>query len=214
MLEERDSTTGTGERSENRGQVLALLPLALLEAVREHDRPLEILEDEDLATSLPRRLGLTGVVSSQIQRYEHAAGSGGRVPAVEVTGLMQLVLRRPDAESIVRETGRRITRLRIAKDVPTSARMLRRWDRLVFIPMRRAARKLLRGLTGDVAATVMRPLVVRMSHAPLAAAGLHSCGVYTGALDELVRLYSSHEHTVTHVKCTARGDSHCEWAVE
>jgi hypothetical protein len=214
MLEERDSTTSAGDVSGNRGQVLALLPLSLLEAVREHDRPLEILEDEDLTVSLPRRLGLTGVVSSQIQRYEQATGAGARVPAVEVMGLMQLVLRRPDAESIVRETGRRITRHRIGRDVPASARVLRRWDRLVFIPLRRAARKLLRGLVGDVKATVTRPLVVRMSHAPLGNAGLHSCSVYTGALDELVRLYSSQEHTVTHAKCTARGDSLCEWTVE
>jgi hypothetical protein len=212
MLEDRDSTTGAGDRAENRGHVLALLPLSLLEAVREHDRPLEILEDEDLTTSLPRRLGLTGVVSSQIQRYELAAG--GRVAVAEVTGLMQLVLRRPDAESIVRETGRRITRRRIGDDVPASARMLRRWDRLVFIPMRRAARRLLRGLVGDVKATVTRPLVVRMSHAPLGDAGFHSCGVYTGALEELVRLYSANEHTVTHAQCTARGDGLCEWSVE
>jgi len=212
MLEDRDATTGAGDRPENRGHVLALLPLSLLEAVREHDRPLEILEDEDLTTSLPRRLGLTGVVSSQIQRYQQAAG--GRVAVAEVTGLMQLVLRRPDAESIVRETGRRITRRRIGDDVPATARMLRRWDRLVFIPMRSAARRLLRGLVGDVKATVTRPLVVRMSHAPLADAGLHSCAVYTGALDELVRLYSANQHTVSHVKCTARGDTLCEWTVD
>jgi hypothetical protein len=214
MLEERGSTPSDEEVQENRGQVLALLPLALLEAVREHDRPLELLENEDLTVSLPRRLGLTGVVSSQIHRYEQAAGSGGRVPAIDVASLMQLVLRRPDAESIVLETGRRITRHRLGADVPASARVLRRWDRLVFIPLRRAARRLLRGLVGDVKTTVTRPLTVRMGRAPLGNAGIYSCGVYTGALDELVRLYSSQRHTVKHVQCTARGDALCEWTVE
>jgi hypothetical protein len=214
MQEERDSTAGAGGSTENGGQVLALLPLSLLEAVREHDRPSEFLEDEDMTTSLPRRLGLTDVVFSQIQRYEQAAGSGGRVPAAEVTGLMHLVLRRPDAESIVLETGRRVTRRRIGDDVPAIVRLLRRWDRLLFVPLRGAVRKLLRGLVGDVKATVTRPLVVRMPRAPLGNAGLHSCSVYTGALDELVRLYSARPHTVTHVRCTTRGDTVCEWSVE
>jgi len=48
--------------------VAPLLPLVLLESVRAHDRPREVLEDEDLAASLPRRLGLTGVVETQIPR--------------------------------------------------------------------------------------------------------------------------------------------------
>ena len=199
---------------ENRGQVLALLPLSLLEAVREQDRPVEILEAEDLTVSLPRRLGLTGVVSSQIHRYEQAAASGGRVPASEVAGLMQLVLRRPDAESIVKETGRRVARRRLGPGPSSAARLFRRWDRLVFIPMRQAARKLLRGLTGDVRATISGPLIVRMNRSPLGAAGDHSCALYTGALDELVRIYSSRPHVVKHAQCTTRGDAHCEWTVE
>ena len=60
--------------------VLAALPLALLQSTRSHDRPGEVLEDEDLSASLPRRLGLSGVIESQIQRYETAARSGKRVP--------------------------------------------------------------------------------------------------------------------------------------
>lgn len=205
----------TGPDRENRGQVLALLPLSLLEAVRESDRPVEILEDEDVTTSLPRRLGLTGVVSSQIQRYQQAAGSGGRVSASEVAGLMQLVLRRPDADSIVKETGRRIARRRLGTEAPPAARLLRRWDRLIFIPMRRAAKRLLRGLVGDVTTTVSgRPLVVRMTRSPLGAAGENACGLYTGALDELVRMYAGKPHVVKHAQCTARGDAQCEWVVE
>jgi predicted hydrocarbon binding protein len=53
-----------------------------------------------------------------------------------------------------------------------------------------------------------------MNRAPLGAAGDHACGIYTGALDELVRMYSNRPHTVTHAMCTVRGDAHCEWIVE
>lgn len=212
MLESAGSTKSTTAVPENRGQVLALLPLALLESVREQDRPVEVLEDE---VSPPRRLGLSGVVSSQIQRYRQAAGSNGRVSAAEVAGLMQLVLRRPDADSIVKETGRLVTRRRLGPEASAAARLLRRWDRAVFIPMRRAARRLLRGLVGDVQATVTgRPMVVRMNRSPLGAAGENACDLYTGALDELVRMYSGKPHVVKHPHCTARGDAHCEWTVD
>lgn len=199
---------------ENRGKVLALLPLALLETVREQDRPGEMLEDEDVSVSLPRRLGLSGVIHTQIRRYEQA-GSNGRVPAAEVTGLLQLVLRRPDAGEIVLDTGRRIARRQLGDSVPTSVRMFRRWDRLVFIPMRRAARRMLRGLVGDARTTITgRPLKVHMNRSPLGAAGEGACGIYTGALDELVHMYSERPHVVSHTRCTTRGDAHCEWTVE
>src|SRR5690606_9092655 len=64
------ASRSTTERSA--APVDPLLPLALLEAVRTRDKPREVLEDEDLAASLPRRLGLTSVVESQIRRYEEA----------------------------------------------------------------------------------------------------------------------------------------------
>ena len=79
------------------GYVVPVLPLALLEAVRAHDRPDEVLEDENLAVSLPRRLGLSDVVLTQIQRYEADVQSGRRVPLPELIDLLRLVLRRPDA---------------------------------------------------------------------------------------------------------------------
>src|SRR5690606_24631288 len=66
-----------------RATVTPALPLALLEAMRVHDRPREVLEDEDLTISLPRRLGLTGVIESQIHRYEEARRRKQAVPADE-----------------------------------------------------------------------------------------------------------------------------------
>jgi hypothetical protein len=82
--------------------------LFLLEAVHAHDRPDEILEDEDLTVSLPRRLGLTGVIDTQKRRYESAVKSRKKVSLDEFASLVRLVLKRPDAEAILRDTGHRM----------------------------------------------------------------------------------------------------------
>src|SRR6476660_8849379 len=87
--------------------VPASLPLSLLEAVRAHDRPAEVLEDENLTVSLPRRFGLTDVVDTQIRQFEAAQRAGRNVRLDEVVNLMRLVLRRPDAGLIMEDTGRR-----------------------------------------------------------------------------------------------------------
>ena len=86
------------------------LPLAVLESVRDHDRPSEVLEEEDLTASLPRRLGLTGVVESQIHRYRVARKRRERIPGDDVADLLRLVLRRPDATAILDEAGRELAR--------------------------------------------------------------------------------------------------------
>jgi hypothetical protein len=191
------------------------MPLALLEAVRDQDRPVEILEAEDLSASLPRRLGLSGVVTSQIQRYEAAVASGTRVPVGDLISLLQLVLRRPDGATIVREMGRRVTRQRIGDRIPVTARIVRRSSTLVFGPIRRRAKRLLRGMIGSGRLEMAgKPLTVRITPAFTAEIGSGACGLYTGALEELVRIYSGKERRVVHSSCTALGDAHCEWSVE
>ena len=47
--------------------------LRLLEVVREHDLPAELLAQEDPAQTIPRRLGLSDAVERQIRSYEHDA---------------------------------------------------------------------------------------------------------------------------------------------
>lgn len=195
------------------GRVWPELPLALLEAVRDQDRPVEILEAEDLSASLPRRLGLSGVVTSQIQRYEAAVASSTRVPVADLVSLLQLVLRRPDGATIVRETGRRVIRQRIGSGVPLSARLLRRSSTLVFAPVRRRARRLLRGMVGSARIDIGGRLLVRITPAFTAGVGVGACGLFTGALEELVRVYAGKERSVSHTSCVAHGEAVCEWTV-
>ena len=197
------------------GAVAAGLPLALLESVRAHDRPDEILEDEDLTISLPRRLGLKGVVLSQIQRYEEAHAANRVVPFADVLNLLHLVLRRPDAEAILREAGQRVARFRYERLSRMRTRMLHMLPgSLSFVPVRRAARGLMRRVVGDAQVRITgKPLVVTVRDS--AAARLHptACTLYTGALEELILLYSGKPRQVVHARCTGRGDDVCEWSV-
>jgi hypothetical protein len=194
--------------------VAPALPLALLEAVRSHDRPGEVLEDEDLVLSMPRRLGLTPVIYTQIRKYETAFAANKRVPLAEVADLMRLVLRRPDAPAIMDETGRRVTRLQLDRRFSPVRKLRRVMPRaIIFASARRAARRLLYAIAGGGAVRITgKPLSVRMRGAPTGQMDSSACQLYTGALEELIELYTGSAQPVTHVSCEARGEATCEWA--
>jgi hypothetical protein len=196
------------------GSVTAAFPIALLEAMRAHDRPGEILEDEDLTVSLPRRLGLTGVVETQIQRYEAAQRGGRAVRLDELVGLLRLVLRRPDAEPILRETGQRIARWQFRNTPELWQRLLHRGPaRLALRSSRRAALRALRALQAGTGIEAARPFTVRVHDAMTARLSdeADACITITGMLEELLLLYTGDARRVTHSHCLARGDTHCEW---
>ena len=192
-----------------------LLPLALLESLKAHDRPSEILEDEDLTTSLPRRLGLTGVVETQIIRYEEARRRRRTVTFQEFHNLLKLVLRRPDAEAILNEAGQRIARRTFAQ-MPAPMRTLLGVApaRLRFAIARRAATRALRRIAHPARVeTAGKPFVVRVSDAPLTSIeppGL-CCAIYSGLLQEALSLYGGRSVVMTHSRCSAQGEKWCEW---
>jgi hypothetical protein len=196
------------------GVVVPTLPLALLESVRAHDRPAEVLEDEDLTVSLPRRFGLSDVVLAQIQRYETARTAGRRVPVQEVVDLLKLVLRRPDATAVLREAGRTVARWRYGHVFWVRGRV---WRLLpgaaVFVKVRRATRRLLRGLVGAGRVSVRRPLTVAIASPPTAGLDGVACGLYAGAIEEVLRLFAGRARTLVHGRCAARGDAACEWSL-
>ena len=53
----------------SRRRVQAIVALRLLEVMRDQDLPVEVLEEEDPAVTMPRRLGLSEVVERQIRSY-------------------------------------------------------------------------------------------------------------------------------------------------
>lgn len=198
------------------GNVTAAFPLALLESVRSHDRPGEILEDEDLTISLPRRLGLTGVVETQIFRYEAAQKAGRAVRLDEVMSLVRLVMRRPDSEPILRETGQRMARWYFRNAPELWTRVLHRGPaRLGLRSARRAATRALRGLQAGDRIGATKPFTVQITNgktARLAESGA-GCTIVTGLVEEQLLLSTGKPRRVRHTCCLARGDELCEWTL-
>ena len=197
------------------GHVLPAFPLALLERVRAHDRPGEVLEDEDLMRSMPRRLGLTGIVFDQMRRYEAAERGGKAVPYAEVISLIQLVLRRPDAGAILWETGQVMARRRLERTPRGLIRAIRILPGSGLGSAARVGRRLLRTLSGGGRVEAdARPFRVRFSDCPLATLDSlgTGCSLYTGVLETVARAYSGREVKIVHDHCRARGDAACEWS--
>lgn len=202
----------------NDGAVLAALPLALLQSTRAHDRPGEVLEDEDLSVSLPRRLGLSGVIESQIRQYETAARGGKRVSADEFNNLLKLVLRRPDAETILRETGARVAQRQFERAWPTVLKLLRVLPRAAtYAAIRRAARRLLRNISGIPAATVSgKPMHARINQPQITLLDPPgtACALYGSAFEEIATLYLGRKANVAQTHCATNGGGYCEWRLE
>jgi hypothetical protein len=198
------------------GSVTAAFPLALLESVRSHDHPGEVLEDEDLSVSLPRRLGLTGVVGTQIMRYEGAQKAGRPVQLNEVVSLIRLVMRRPDAEPILRETGERYARWRLRNRPAAWSALLHRAPNLLGLrAARRAALHALRSIHAGEAVNTGKPfsILVRESLTHQIEADGAACLLFTGLIEEVLLLSTGIAHRVGHTECVANGALVCEWSL-
>ena len=198
-------------------EVAAFLPLALLHSVRAHDRPEEVLEDENLTLSLPRRLGLSDVIHTQIRRYEEARRKGKPVPARELVDLIRLVIRRPDAEEILEEAGRGVVTLHLAGLGERRARVARVMPRAVARAafLRRArllARRTAAGATPHVAKAPPRITLGNSITAEVDPGGV-ACSLYTSVFATLATRYLKGTPRVEHTRCEARGDETCEWTV-
>ena len=196
------------------GHVLPAFPLALLERMRAHDHPGEVMEEEDLQLSMPRRLGLTGVVFTQMRRYEDAHRGGRAVPYAEVVSLIQLVLRRPDASAILWETGELMAQRRIQRVPRGFIRMTQILPGAGNGSAARVTRRLLRSLSGGGTITMTkRPFTVVFSDCPVATLDEigTACALYTGAIETVLRSYTGRDVRVVHTTCRAHGHPACEW---
>jgi hypothetical protein len=197
---------------QNGRRVHARVALLLLEALRDHDRPVEVLDDENVTETLPRRFGLSSVVRSQISRYEWEAKRGRRIPESEVTDLIRLVTRRPDADDVFQGVGRSLIG---AERRPVWRRFLRpRWT-LRFA--RRRTQKRLRALFGG-------PLV-KSAGPSFRLEGVHrvllegdpeggACALITGFSQSVLESYGQTDARVTHPECQGRGQPRCLWTIE
>ena len=85
--------------------VHSIVPLAVLEAVRNLDTPVEDGLTEFADELLSKRLGLSDTVTLQLAQYEALVRRDARVERAHVEALLRLVGRRPDAELVFADAG-------------------------------------------------------------------------------------------------------------
>jgi hypothetical protein len=193
--------------------VPALVPLSLLEAIRNLDTPLDDGLQELSQEVVAKRLGLSTTVAAQIERYQEDAARGARVARDEALGVFRLVGRRPDAGLAFADAGRRAAR-HAARAARTSAALVKvspaGLSRTVAL---RAARSVcraqfdadLRAAGAAIEVKVPEPLSIEAW--PDGAA----CGFFGSLFAELLRVIGGYEGAMTHERCRARGDLACAW---
>lgn len=192
----------------------SILPLAVLEAMRNLDSPTDEEAAEYVDELLKKRLGLSDTVAAQILRYDLGVRRGRPVAAAEFEQILRLAGRRPDAALVFADAGRRAARRALA-DLSVAARWGARYlPRFLRRPIGfRAARGCLRDVfavqltrtAGAATALVEHRLAVRATTDGAA------CGFYAAAVAELLRHLASYDGAVIHPRCWARGDECCEW---
>jgi len=196
------------------GGTPAIVPLSLLEALRNLDTPVGDGLDELAGEIVSKRFGLSSTVAAQIQRYQEAHRRGLPVPVDETVGVFRLVGRRPDAALVYADAGRRAARYAARqRSLPVRALMaatpgfIRR--RVGAGAATRAARRVfgatlaIRGRSAE--AVIPQPLSLR------ALPDGQACSFYGAALAETLRVLTGFEGAMVHMGCRGRGDDTCRW---
>ena len=190
--------------------VHSIVPLAVLEAVRNLDTPVEDGLSEFAEELLVKRLGLSRTVQVQLAEYEGLVRRDRRVDPGHVEALLRLVGRRPDADLVFADAGRRAAR-----------RAVRRASVLARVVAKTAPRSLGYVVARGAARTVFGGELRREQHIPVgriadpmavnATPDGSACGFYAAGFTELLRLFVGFEGAMLHTQCRSRGADHCEW---
>ena len=189
--------------------VHSVVPLALLEAVRNLDTPVEDGLSEFADELLSKRLGLSRTVAMQLAQYDVLVRRGARVDPAHVEALLRLVGRRPDADLVFADAGRRAAR-RATKQLSLVRRLSAKTARVFgFAAARAAARRVLGGELRREASVPVARIAAQL--AVNATPDGSACGFYGAAFTELLRLLVGYEGAMVHVSCRATGGDRCEW---
>lgn len=194
--------------------VPALIPLALLEAMRNLDTPIDDGLAELDAELVSKRLGLSSTVATQIERYRAAYEKGTPLGLEESVSVYRLVGRRADADLVFADAGRRAAR--------HAARQVAGWRRtLAGLLPRGVGHRLALGGAAHAASHAFAAELhspgghteMRLTDSLAARAGLEGlgCAFYGAAFAELLRVLADVEGAVAHETCQARGDAACSW---
>jgi predicted hydrocarbon binding protein len=195
----------------------SLLPLSLLEAVRDVDSPIEDIEAELVGDLRNKRLGLSDTVYMQIRRYSEAVKRSQRTGIDEAAGLAKLIGRRSDAEAVFRAAGKFLAREAYQTISPVSRRLMLVLPSLLTRPIAlRHTRKLTRRYFGGRVSRVGSSIFLEVSHSVTLEAAPRSigCAYYEAGLKELLRLLVNSVGAVEHHRCATRGEGTCAWRAE
>jgi len=199
----------------NLANVHAIIPLALLEAIRNLDTPLNDGLPAELADeTFTKRLGLSSTVAQQIERYRDMAEKHVRIGEAEVVQVFRLVGRRQDATLVYADAGRRAARYgaRTRGGMPSAI-----WRIFPGGPQRRAgiraAARVLRRIFDLTLTTGPGPISLRLSESLATRAEFagNGCYFYSSLVAELLRVTSGFEGSMIHERCRGRGDDGCLW---
>ncbi len=195
----------------------ALLPLSLLEAVRDVDTPSDQLETEFVDELRNKRFGLSDTVYTQIKRHTEAVRRRQRIDKDEAIALAKLIGRRPDAEAVFRAAGRFMGRESYVTISPVTRKLLRLLPVAVARPIafrrvKKIASRYLNGNVRRVGSFLMLevPRSIMVGTAP----GAIGCAYYEAAFRELLLLLIGSIGAVEHVRCIGRGEGTCEWRAD
>lgn len=200
--------------SHSAAPIYALVPLSLLEAIRNLDTPLDDGLNELAGETVAKRLGLSSTVAQQIERYREMFEENQRVPAEEAISVFRLVGRRPDATLVYSDAGRRAARY-AARSSGLGTKVL-----LGVSPQplkrhlgARSAAQVAKKLLGIQLELVPTGHQVRLSESLATWSGFPGtgCYFYSAVIAELLRVATGFEGAMVHERCHSRGDDHCFW---
>ncbi len=194
-----------------------LVPLSLLEAVRNVDSPIEDFEAELVGDLRNKRLGLSDTVYMQIRRFTDAVKRNHRASHDEVAGIAKLIGRRPDAEAVFRAAGRFLAKDAYQTISPISRRLMLVLPSLLSRPIAlrhttKIARRYFNGHVSRVGSSIY--LEVQHSVTQDSAPRSTGCSYYESGLKELLRLLVNSVGSVEHHRCATRSEGTCSWRAE
>lgn len=197
--------------------VHAIVPLSLLEAIRNLDTPPnDGLPAELSEEAFAKRLGLSPTVAAQIERYRDALEHGTLISDAEGVQVFRLAGRRSDADLVYADAGRRAARhaarLRVARPGMLNAVLPGASKRRAG---RRRAARTLEQVFGVWLAPDGGALIMRVDRSLAVRAGFagSGCEFYRSLAMELLRLSSGFEGALHHPECEGSGALECRWTV-
>lgn len=200
-------------RTTSRDAVDSAVGVVLLEALRSTDTPPETLEAEDFSQSLPRRLGLSGVIERQIERYTRLEEDGEGLDPSAAEDLFRLISRRDDSRDVFRRAGRDLARRELeSRGIGSKAlawtgpSVLTHW-----LALRAAARLARRVSPSGSVRTERNPpsLIVEDCLPARACRGRDGCQLLARGLQTFLEAYAGSEARVVHPMCESAADPAC-----